>query len=79
MNSSSAAETAETNGNTNLQPEFRGYASLYREALNSNSSVYQFFVPIQDDRSDTKAASPAGGRSKESRKAVHAQTRNYSG
>ena len=26
----------------NLQPEFRGYASLYREALNSNSSVYQF-------------------------------------
>jgi SEC-C motif len=26
----------------NLLPEFRGYASLYREALNSNSSVYQF-------------------------------------
>ena len=26
----------------NLGPEFRGYASLYREALNSNSSVYQF-------------------------------------
>jgi hypothetical protein len=26
----------------NLPPEFRGYASLYREALNSNSSVYQF-------------------------------------
>jgi methylamine utilization protein MauJ/SEC-C motif-containing protein len=26
----------------NLQPEFRGYTSLYREALNSNSSVYQF-------------------------------------
>jgi hypothetical protein len=26
----------------NLQPEYRGYASLYREALNSNSSVYQF-------------------------------------
>jgi hypothetical protein len=26
----------------NLQPEFRGYASLYREALNSNSSVNQF-------------------------------------
>ncbi|PYU27409.1 MAG: hypothetical protein DMG32_07155 [Acidobacteria bacterium] len=26
----------------NLQPEFRGYASLYREALNSNSPVYQF-------------------------------------
>jgi len=26
----------------NLQAEFRGYASLYREALNSNSSVYQF-------------------------------------
>jgi hypothetical protein len=26
----------------NLLPEFRGYASLYREALNSNSPVYQF-------------------------------------
>jgi len=26
----------------NLLPEFRGYASLYREALSSNSSVYQF-------------------------------------
>jgi hypothetical protein len=26
----------------NLIPEFRGYASLYREALSSNSSVYQF-------------------------------------
>jgi hypothetical protein len=26
----------------NLQPEFRGYVSLYREALTSNSSVYQF-------------------------------------
>jgi len=25
-----------------LNPEFRAYASLYREALNSNSSVYQF-------------------------------------
>jgi len=26
----------------NLLPEFRGYASLYREALSSNSPVYQF-------------------------------------
>lgn len=26
----------------NLLPEFRGYASLYREALGSNSPVYQF-------------------------------------
>jgi hypothetical protein len=25
-----------------LMPEFRGYASLYREALSSNSAVYQF-------------------------------------
>jgi hypothetical protein len=25
-----------------LRPEFRGYASLYREALNTNSPVYQF-------------------------------------
>lgn len=32
----SVAPTAE------LKPEFRGYASLYREALNSNSSVYSF-------------------------------------
>jgi len=24
-----------------LKPDFRGYASLYREALNSNSPVYQ--------------------------------------
>jgi hypothetical protein len=25
-----------------LKPDFRGYASLYREALNSNSPVYQY-------------------------------------
>ena len=26
----------------NLEPEFRGYASLYREAMSSNSAIYQF-------------------------------------
>jgi hypothetical protein len=48
----------------NLLPEFRGYASLYREALNSNSSVYQFLCLFKMIEAMLKRRSRLGAAAK---------------
>jgi hypothetical protein len=58
----------------NLLPEFRGYASLYREALNSNSSVYQFLCLFKMVEAMLKRRARLGA---EARKAGQPFTRKH--
>lgn len=52
----------------NLQPEFRGYASLYREALNSNSPVYQFLCLFKMIEAMLKRQARLGAEARRARK-----------
>ncbi len=47
-----------------LKPEFRGYASLYREALNSNGPVYQFLCYFKIIESVRKRRERLGGEAR---------------
>jgi methylamine utilization protein MauJ len=58
----------------NLPAEFRGYASLYREALNSNSPVYQFLCLFKMIEGMLKRRARLGS---EARKAGKTITRLY--
>ncbi len=47
-----------------LNPDFRGYASLYREALNSNSPVYQYLCYFKIIESVRKRRERLGGEAR---------------
>ena len=50
--------------NAALNPDFRGYAALYREALNSNSLVYQFLCYFKIMESVRKRRERLGGEAR---------------
>jgi Methylamine utilization protein MauJ/SEC-C motif len=50
--------------NAELKPDFRGYAGLYREALNSNSQVYQYLCFFKIIESVRKRRKRLGGEAR---------------
>ena len=64
-----------THANSALNPDFRGYASLYRQGLNSDSPVFQFLCYFRIIESVRRRRARLGSEAGIARRELFAPTR----